>query len=129
MLLNNCIRFVAVAFRSEEEVFWRRGPSLTYNGPALDPPLGGFGLKVKTNVRGHEYFIPTKFGEYPSSDFVVKADYVYICMHCAPLPFFAFKILQVFQSLLMHSPTYKHGNYTNIMQIKLITTSNLYKLH
>ena len=32
---------------------------------------------------GHEYFIPTKFGKYPSSDSVVKADYVfpYIYMH------------------------------------------------
>ena len=38
-------------------------------------PLGGFG-QVNTNVRGHQYFILTKFGEYPSSDSVVKADYV-----------------------------------------------------
>ena len=38
---------------------------MTYYGPALDPPLGGFGPKVNTNVRGHEYFIPTKFGKYP----------------------------------------------------------------
>ena len=32
---------------------------------------------------GLEYFIPTKFGEYPSSDSVVKSDYVfpYIYMH------------------------------------------------
>ena len=32
---------------------------------------------------GHEYFIPTKFGKYTSSDSVVKADYVfpYIYMH------------------------------------------------
>ena len=49
-----------VAFRSEEEVLWR----LTYYGPALDLPLGGFGPKVNTNVRGHDYFIPTKFGKY-----------------------------------------------------------------
>ena len=43
----------------------------------------GSGLKVNTNVWGHQYFIPTKFGEYPSSDSVVKADYVflYIYMH------------------------------------------------
>ena len=33
-----CIGFVAVAFWSEEEVLWRRGPPLTYFGPALDPP-------------------------------------------------------------------------------------------
>ena len=59
------------------------GPSLTYHGPALDLPLGGFDPNVRTNVRGHEYFIPTKFCEYPSSDSVVKADSVfpYIYMH------------------------------------------------
>ena len=28
--IRGCIRFVAVAFRSEEEVLWRKGPSLTY---------------------------------------------------------------------------------------------------
>ena len=28
--IRGCIRFVAVAFRSEEEVRWRKGPSLTY---------------------------------------------------------------------------------------------------
>ena len=44
-------------------------------------PLDGFGPKVNTNVRGHEYFIPTKFGEYPSSDSVVKADYVFPYIH------------------------------------------------
>ena len=50
---------------------------MTYYGPALDLPLGGFGPKVNTNERGLEYFIPTKFGEYPSSDSVVKSDYVF----------------------------------------------------
>ena len=50
---------------------------MTYYGPALDPPLGGFGPKVNTNVRGHEYFIPTKFGKYPSSNSVVKSDSVF----------------------------------------------------
>ena len=44
---------------------------------------GGFGPKVNTNVWGQEYFIPTKFGKYPSRDSVVKADSVfpYIYMH------------------------------------------------
>ena len=39
--------------------------------------------KIDTNERGLEYFIPTKFGEYPSSDSVVKSDYVFqdINMH------------------------------------------------
>ena len=50
---------------------------MTHYGPALDPPLGGSGQKVNTNVQGHEYFTPTKFGKYPSSDSVVKADYVF----------------------------------------------------
>ena len=49
----------------------------------MDPPLGGFAPIVNTNVRGHEYFIPIKFGEYPVSDSVVRTDYVfpYIYMH------------------------------------------------
>ena len=60
-----------------------KGTPVTYFGPALDPPLGGFGPKVYKNVRGHEYCLPTKFGKYPLHDSVVKADYVfqYIYMH------------------------------------------------
>ena len=56
---------------------------MSYFDHTLDPPLGRFGPKFNTNVRGHEYFIPTKFGKYQSSDSVVKADYVfrYIYMH------------------------------------------------
>ena len=77
------------SFWPEEEVLWRRGPSLTYCGPALDLPLGGFGSKVNANVRGHEYLISTKFDEYPSSDSEVKVDYGfrYIYMHYAPPSF------------------------------------------
>ena len=62
-----CIWFVAVAFRSEEEVSKRRGPSVTYFCPALDPPLCGSGRKTTTLIRDHEYFIPTKFHQNPSS--------------------------------------------------------------
>ena len=40
---------------------------MTYFGPALDPPLGGSGRKTTTLVRDHEYFIPTKFDQNPSS--------------------------------------------------------------
>ena len=62
--------------------FEERNPG-TYFGPTLDPPLGVFGPRVNKNVRGHEDFIPTKFGKYPSSNSVVKADYVFqhIYMH------------------------------------------------
>ena len=62
-----CIRFVAVALWSEEEVSIRRGPPVTYFCPALDPPLEGSGRKTTTLVRDHEYFIPTKFHQNPSS--------------------------------------------------------------
>ena len=40
---------------------------MTYFGPAVDPPLGGSGRKTTTLVRDHEYFIPTKFHQNPSS--------------------------------------------------------------
>ena len=40
---------------------------MTYFCPALDPPLGGSGRKTTTLERDHEYFIPTKFHQYPSS--------------------------------------------------------------
>ena len=42
---------------------------MTYFGPTLDPPLGGSGRKTTTLVRDHEYFIPTKFHQNPSSGF------------------------------------------------------------
>ena len=41
---------------------------------------------------GLVYFIPTKFGDYPSSDSVVKSDYVfqyiYTCTSAPPPPTF-----------------------------------------
>ena len=40
---------------------------MTYFCPALDRPLGGSGRKTTTLVRDHEYFIPTKFHQNPSS--------------------------------------------------------------
>ena len=39
----------------------------------LDPPLGGFGWNALTHVQGHDYFIPTKFGQHPSIGSVRKA--------------------------------------------------------
>ena len=47
--------------------FFKKGTPLTYFGPALDPPLEGSGRKTTTLVRDHEYFIPTKFHQNPSS--------------------------------------------------------------
>ena len=86
--LRGCIQFVAVAFRSEEEVLWRRNPSLTYfwqiaPPPPLDPPLGGVCRKAYKQVRDYEYFISIKFCKHPSSGPVVKAHYVFpfIYMH------------------------------------------------
>ena len=69
------IQFVAVAFQSEEEVFWRRGPP--------PPPLGKYGQNIFMHVPGPEHFIPTKFRKHPLSGSVVKTGYVfpYIYMH------------------------------------------------
>ena len=62
---------------ANEEVLWRRGPPVTYLGPR--PGSTPRWILPKSQYKcdgGHEYFIPTKFGKYPSSDSVVKADYV-----------------------------------------------------
>ena len=58
-----CIRFAAVAFWSEKEILWRRGSPW----PILASPPGGSGRKTTTLARDHEYFIPTKFHQNPSS--------------------------------------------------------------
>ena len=47
--------------------FLKNGTLMTYFGPALDPPLCGSGRKTTRLVRDHEYFIPTKFHQNPSS--------------------------------------------------------------
>ena len=39
---------------------------MAYFCPALDPPLGGSGLKTTTLVRIYEYFILTKIHQNPS---------------------------------------------------------------
>ena len=68
-----CIRFVAVAFQSEEEVFFKKGSPKTYFCPALDP-IWQNALK---HVRHLEYLIHTKFHQNTSSGSVAKADYVF----------------------------------------------------
>ena len=60
-----CIRYVAVAFRSEKRTLYKKGNPVTYFCPALDPPLGG--SVRKTPEKDHEYFILTKFHKYASS--------------------------------------------------------------
>ena len=84
------IQFVAVAFQSEEENFWR-GPCDLFC-LALDPPLGRYGQNISMHVPGHEHFIPTKFRKHPLSRSVVKADYVFpyinIVLVLPPPPFF-----------------------------------------
>ena len=68
------IQFIAVAFRSEEEDFWRRGPPW----PILPRP-GSARRQIwpKHHVLGHEHFIPTKFPKHPFRGSVVKTDYVF----------------------------------------------------
>ena len=77
------IWLVAVAFRSEEEVFWRRGtpPPGDLFCLALVPPLGKYGQNIFMHVPGHEHFIPTKFRKHPLSGSVVKAGYVFPYIH------------------------------------------------
>ena len=80
---------------------------------------------------GHEYFIPiTKFVKYPSTDSVVKAESVFPYIHKLVPHFFhliktnkkSLKFLKHLNLYYMHSPTFKHGYYTKLMQIKLLTT-------
>ena len=88
------IRFVAVAFQFEEEVFLKKGPPPPVRDLfclALDPPLGRYGQNNLMHVPGHEHFIPTKFRKHPLSGSVVKADYVFpyiVCITATPLLFF-----------------------------------------
>ena len=110
------IRFVAIAFQSEEEFFWRRGP------PRPGFALGKYGKNIFMHVPGHEHFIPTKFRKHPLSGSVVKAGYVfhtYTCVSAPPPPFYlnkfienSLKSLKHFNLLYKHSPNYQHGNYT-----------------
>ena len=85
MLVDNCYAFSLLLQHStlKEKFFGEGAPQWRIMALLWSLPLGGFGPKVNTNERGLEYFIPTKFGEYPSSDSVVKSDYVcpYIYMH------------------------------------------------
>ena len=48
--IRGCIRFVAVAFQSEEEVLWRKGPSLTYLNFNAPPVIYASGIYVTSLV-------------------------------------------------------------------------------
>ena len=76
--IRGCIRFVAVAFRSEEEVLWRRKPLIDlFLANCLtppDPPLGGVCRKSYKQVRDYEYFMSIKFRKHPSSGSIGKAE-------------------------------------------------------
>ena len=85
MLVDNCYAFSLLLQHStlKEKFFGEGAPHWPIMALLWICPQGGFGPKVNTNEPSLEYFIPTKFGEYPSSDSVVKSDYVfpYIYMH------------------------------------------------
>ena len=84
MLLDHCYEFrVAVVFRSEEEVFLKKGTPGDLFCLALDQPLGQIWPNILMHVPGHEHFILTKFRKHPLSGSVVNAGYVfpYIYMH------------------------------------------------
>ena len=72
-LLSTCFRslqwfwIVAVAFRSEEEVLWRRGPPWPILAPPWIRPWADLAEKATTLVRDLEYFIHTKFHQNLSS--------------------------------------------------------------
>ena len=74
-LLPTCFYIIAIHLVCRCSLpVWRRsflknGTPVTYFGPALDLPLGGSGQKTTTYVRDHEYFIPTRFHQNPSSGF------------------------------------------------------------
>ena len=65
------IRFVAVAFRSEEEVFWRKDPTppppVTYFASPWICPWANMAKTSLCMCPGHEHFIPTKFRKHPLS--------------------------------------------------------------
>ena len=75
------------SFPTLKKKSFREGSLIDLLLPCPGSTPGQIDPKVNTNVLGHEYFITTKHGKYPSSDSVVKADYVfpYIYIHkCTP---------------------------------------------
>ena len=75
---------------------------VTYFGPALDPPLGGYGQETLMHLWCHEHFIPTKFHIHPLSGSVVK-------VNCDP---------KHFHALVQPPPSPKkvHKNYLTFLK-------------
>ena len=72
-LLPTCFKIIAIhlvcrcSLQVWRRSFLKKGTPVTYFCPSLDTPRGGSGRKTTTLVRDHEYFIPTKFHQNPSS--------------------------------------------------------------
>ena len=93
MLLDHCYTFGLLLWpsNSEEEVLLRRDPHRPIMALPFIHHWADLAQKSKQMCRGHENFIPTKFGKYSSSHFLVKADSVfhtYTCTSAPPPPFF-----------------------------------------
>ena len=86
-LLHTCFKIIAMhtvcccSLPVSRSSFLKKGTPVTYFCPALDPPLVRYGRNTLMHVRSHEHFIPTKFLKHPLSGSVVKADYVFPCIH------------------------------------------------
>ena len=100
---------------------------MTYFCPALDPPLDGSGQKTTTFVKDHEHFIPTKFGKYPLSGSVVKADYVFpyiynvhALVHPPPLFHLNKYIKNSFKFLKHLNLLYKHSSHLQTWKLHKI---------
>ena len=74
MLIDHCYAFrLSLQPIGLKKKFLEEGDPVTYFCPALDPLLGGSGLKTTTLVRDHEYFIPTKFHLNPGKAVLEKS--------------------------------------------------------
>ena len=78
MLLDNWYAFSMLLYPSglKKKFFGEGNPwDLFWPRPGSTP--GRIWPKSQYKCAGHDYFIPTKFGKYQSSNSVVKADYVF----------------------------------------------------
>ena len=79
MLLDSCYAFSLLLYSSSlNKKFFEEGALIDILWPCPGSAPGLIWPKSQHKCAGHEYFIPTKFGEYPSSVSVVKADFVFL---------------------------------------------------